>query len=93
MEVIYGADIEMLVVLSHNVVTLHDPKNLKYIDSVPVSNITMFCCNSGNPFCGLAVISGKRLHLFNLHYRFSITKVGIRYSKLKLIIYDLSLDF
>lgn len=75
MEVIYGVDFEILVVLSHNIVTLHNPKSLMYFDTVPVSNVSMFCCNSGYPFCGLAVISGKSLHLFNLHYRFDISKV------------------
>ena len=75
MELIYGTDVEYLVILSSNVVTLHNPKTLQHMHTVPVKNISTFCCNSGQPFCGLALVSKMNLHLYNLHYGFTLSKV------------------
>lgn len=76
-EILQGPSLHFLVLLTNGTITLYHPANLKAIDTVPLQNVSKFCCNSGTPFCGLAVISGTTLHLYNLQYGFSYSKVRI----------------
>lgn len=64
-DIIEGVGCSYVIVLAKKKLSLHKVSTLALQHALNYE-VSTFCCNSGTPFCGLAVASGNTLHLYNL---------------------------